>query len=61
MRSELITKDEMLALLREQGVDDVGDVKQAGLEADGRVSVIEREPRGQDAPPGRESRRGPAT
>ena len=40
LRQELITVDELRALLREQGVDDVGDVKKCYLEGDGQISVI---------------------
>jgi uncharacterized membrane protein YcaP (DUF421 family) len=40
LRSELITKDDLLQQLREQGVDDVGRVKKCFLESDGRMSVI---------------------
>jgi uncharacterized membrane protein YcaP (DUF421 family) len=37
---------ELMACLREQGVDKLGDVKVARMEPDGQVSVIRRE-RGQ--------------
>jgi uncharacterized membrane protein YcaP (DUF421 family) len=37
---ELITEDELWAQLRLQGVDDLSKVKEARIEADGRVSVI---------------------
>jgi len=40
MRQELITMDELMTQLREQGVDEVGDVKLASLEGDGRISVV---------------------
>ena len=40
LRSELITKDDLLQQLREQGVDDIGRVKKCFLESDGRMSVI---------------------
>jgi len=40
LRSQLITRDDLLALLREQGVEDVRDVKECRLENDGRLSVI---------------------
>lgn len=40
LRSELITKDDLLAQLREQGVEDVGNVKKCFLESDGRISVV---------------------
>ena len=40
LRSELITKDDLLQQLREQGVEDIGRVKKCFLESDGRMSVI---------------------
>jgi uncharacterized membrane protein YcaP (DUF421 family) len=40
LRSELITRDDLLGALREQGVDDIRAVKKCYLESDGRVSVI---------------------
>lgn len=43
MRRELITEEELMAQLRKQGVDDCRIVKSAYMEADGTVSVIERQ------------------
>ena len=43
MRHELITEAELLGQLREQGVADVAKVKEAHIESDGRISVIEFE------------------
>jgi uncharacterized membrane protein YcaP (DUF421 family) len=40
MRSEHITLQELMASLREQGVDDLAQVKAAYMEADGQISVI---------------------
>lgn len=37
MRKELITEDELMSQLREQGVDNVRDVKVAHMEGDGRI------------------------
>jgi uncharacterized membrane protein YcaP (DUF421 family) len=51
LRSELLTLDDLLEQLREQGVDDVSQVKRCYLEADGHLSVIRREPG--EAPPRR--------
>jgi len=45
MRQEFITEDELMMELREQGLDDVSKVKQAYIESDGRISVIERKER----------------
>jgi uncharacterized membrane protein YcaP (DUF421 family) len=43
MRHELITDEELMSMLREQGVDDLAKVKQAFMEGDGRLSVITAE------------------
>lgn len=40
MRRELITPDELMSQLRQQGVDELKGVKRAYMEADGRISVI---------------------
>jgi uncharacterized membrane protein YcaP (DUF421 family) len=42
LRRELMTRDELMAQLRKQGVDDVADVKGAWIEADGHVSLVRR-------------------
>jgi uncharacterized membrane protein YcaP (DUF421 family) len=42
LRSEMITTEDLLQQLREQGVDDVKDVKGCFLESDGRISVVKR-------------------
>jgi uncharacterized membrane protein YcaP (DUF421 family) len=41
MRSEFITEDELMMQLREQGLDDPSKVKEAYIESDGHVSVIQ--------------------
>ena len=41
MRQELITEDELMMQLREQGLDNVSKVKEAYMESDGRISIIE--------------------
>ena len=45
MRRELISEEELLSQLREQGVDDLGKVKEAFMEPDGHISVVAREQR----------------
>ncbi len=40
MRQEMISEDELMSQLRQQGVESVAEVKKAFLEGDGRVSVI---------------------
>ena len=42
LRKEMITEDELKSQLREQNVDDYGDIKLATLEGDGRLSVLKR-------------------
>jgi uncharacterized membrane protein YcaP (DUF421 family) len=43
MRRELITVDELMSHLREQGVEDVREVQSAFMEGDGRISVVRRD------------------
>lgn len=43
MRRELITEEELLSQLREQGVDDIKKVKKAFIESDGQISVVQHE------------------
>ena len=43
MRRELITREELMSLLREHGVDNVADVKSAQLEGDGKLSVVSKD------------------
>ena len=40
LRREYITKEELLAKLREQGIEDFAGVKEMRLESDGEISVI---------------------
>jgi uncharacterized membrane protein YcaP (DUF421 family) len=40
LRHELITVEELDGLLREQGIQDVGRVKLAYMESDGKISVV---------------------
>lgn len=44
LRSQLITRSDLLEQLREQGIDDLHDVKTCCLEGDGRMSVIRHTP-----------------
>lgn len=41
MRKELVTEDELMSQLREQGLDDVEKVKEAYIESDGQFSVVQ--------------------
>ena len=42
LRAEMLGQDELMSQLREEGVEDVEEVKVARLEGDGRLSVIKR-------------------
>ncbi|MER7459280.1 YetF domain-containing protein [Micromonospora sp. NPDC126480] len=42
MRRELVTEEELYGKLREQGVDDLADVREVRMESDGQFSVITR-------------------
>jgi uncharacterized membrane protein YcaP (DUF421 family) len=42
LRRELITLDELKSQLRQQGLEDVGQVRRAFMEGDGRISVVSR-------------------
>lgn len=43
MRKEFITKDELMAQLREHGIDKIDKVKEASLEANGEISVVPKD------------------
>lgn len=40
MRKEFVTKDEIMAKLREEGIGNVSEVKQMQIEMDGEISVV---------------------
>ena len=42
MRKELITREELMTHLRQEGIGDIADVKQACIEPDGMISVIRK-------------------
>jgi uncharacterized membrane protein YcaP (DUF421 family) len=43
MRKELISMEELMSMLREEGVEHISDVKRCYLEGDGHVSVIKKD------------------
>ena len=45
MRKELIAEEELMSQLREQGLDDVSQVKEAYMESDGQFSVVQKKER----------------
>jgi len=55
LRSQMITRDDLFEQLREQGVDDVSEVKACWLESDGRLSVLKVQIDG-ESPPRKRSR-----
>jgi uncharacterized membrane protein YcaP (DUF421 family) len=42
LRHEMITADELMAKLRQQGIEQLDDVKAATMESDGEISVIKQ-------------------
>lgn len=50
LRREFITEDELWAKLRENGIDELADVRSATMESDGTISVIKRENKGESTP-----------
>lgn len=40
LKEEMITKEELMGQLREQGIEDIAEVRKCYLEADGQISVI---------------------
>jgi len=46
MRAELITFEELMTQLREQGLEDFSQVEAAYVEADGTISILRHESRG---------------
>ena len=51
MRREMISLDELKASLREQGIENMHEVKTARMEADGQISVIRRPGAAAEPPP----------
>ena len=47
MKSEMITYDELVSQMRQQGIENIGDVKRACLESDGHFSFIKKEDTGE--------------
>lgn len=52
LRQELLTLDDLMEQLREQGIDHLREVRRCCLEGDGHLSVIRRK-EGEDSPPQR--------
>lgn len=43
MRSEMVSQDELMSYLRQQGIEEVSEVKTACMEGDGHISVIPKD------------------
>ncbi|MGZ8163357.1 MAG: YetF domain-containing protein, partial [Methylobacter sp.] len=43
MRQEMLTEEELMSKIREQGLEDLSQVKEIYMEGDGTISVIKRE------------------
>ena len=43
LRKELITPEELLSQLREQGLESLSEVREAHIEGDGQISFVKRE------------------
>ena len=41
LRKELVTMEELESHIREEGIDDISKVKEAHMESDGKISVVE--------------------
>jgi uncharacterized membrane protein YcaP (DUF421 family) len=50
LREEFLSEEELMAKLREQGIDRIDDVKRATMESDGVVSVIRYDARNHEQP-----------
>ena len=55
LRSEMLTQADLNEQLREQGIEDLAEVKRCFLEADGHLSVIRQKPKS-EGPPNRKER-----
>ena len=42
MRREFLTEEELMSYLRQQGIDDVKDVKSAHVEGEGKITVVSK-------------------
>jgi uncharacterized membrane protein YcaP (DUF421 family) len=48
MKSEMITYDEIVSQMRQQGIENISDVRRACLESDGHFSFIKKEETGEE-------------
>jgi uncharacterized membrane protein YcaP (DUF421 family) len=46
LRQQMISKEELMGELREQGVENIEDVKYSYMESDGHISVVQRKTQG---------------
>ena len=50
MHKEMISYDELISQLRQQGVEEIGEVKKCYLESNGRFSVLKKDKNSDDQP-----------
>ena len=50
MRREFVSEDELMSQIRQQGLEDLTEVRKAYIEGDGRISVIKRNGESHPAP-----------
>jgi uncharacterized membrane protein YcaP (DUF421 family) len=55
MRKEFITEDELMSMLRQQGINDVAQAAEVHMEGDGQISVVTTE-KEQHSPPEKKAR-----
>jgi len=60
MRQELLTEDELMSQLRQQGVEDISEIKRAHIEPDGGISVIRRAGSSREHSGSQKKKRGPS-
>jgi uncharacterized membrane protein YcaP (DUF421 family) len=58
MRHEMITKEELLSQIREQGLSGLDEVKSACLEGNGQISVIKKGGKRESKPPKKKQTKG---
>jgi uncharacterized membrane protein YcaP (DUF421 family) len=52
MQQELISYEELVSQLRQQGIEEMGEVKKCYLESNGHFSVLKKEEKADDKPKG---------
>jgi uncharacterized membrane protein YcaP (DUF421 family) len=55
MRQEMVTEEELMGQLRQQGLENLEEVEKSYLEGDGRISIIKKSTKTEGAPKNRRS------